>query len=190
MATLEQFLRAGELGPIHFGLTVEEVAGLLGAPGDTSVRRNPLIEKYGGLQLTFFRADRAPHRRLTHVGLYFQPLAEPIPDLARPTDWLPTPATTRAEFRQFLDRIGLAPVADQSAAPDSRWVLPTGANIIFTDNELHSIQFAAPQTAKKQISISVPPDTLASLQAQARRANRSVADLCAEWVAEKASVRK
>ena len=38
MATLEQFLRTGELGPVRPGMSEAEAIALLGSPQDESVR--------------------------------------------------------------------------------------------------------------------------------------------------------
>jgi hypothetical protein len=185
MVTLEQFLRTGDLGPVRFGITAEAVTAALGPPPDESVRKKPLILKYGGLQLTLAAPGPGEARRVTHVGLYFRPPAEPLPDPVRPTDWLPTTATTESEFRGYLAQVGL-PVGD---AGEDRIVLPSGAQVSFADGRLHSIQFShrEPGPATRQVSVTLPEATLDSVRARARQANRSVAELCAEWITEKAN---
>lgn len=43
MATLEQFLKTGQLHPIGLGMTPFEVESLLGEPSDESRKKNPLV---------------------------------------------------------------------------------------------------------------------------------------------------
>src|SRR5690349_11154714 len=102
MATLEQFLRTGQLGPLALGMTTADVTAVLGEPQQVSRKSNPLLVKYGGLQLTFSRqrADRV--FRMNQLGIYFQPEPEPLPASVRPEDIPPGVAPSEREFRAFL----------------------------------------------------------------------------------------
>src|SRR5438128_1529706 len=75
MATLEQFLRTGDLGPIHPGMTRAEVIACLGLPQDESVVCEPKILKYGALQLTFARREPGTEQCLILIAKYFGPHA-------------------------------------------------------------------------------------------------------------------
>src|SRR5438105_2513552 len=79
------------------------------------------------------------------------------------------------------------PVPDPRGESEYYLFLPTGARATFVNDRLHSVYFSAPRTPTKQISITVSADTFAALREQAKRANRSVAALYAEWVTEKAN---
>src|SRR5262245_13765908 len=106
MATLANFLMTGQLGPIALGITPLEAMSLLGDADDTSRKSNPLILRYGPLQLTFVKQGKVRESRLTQLGLYFQPPAvEPLPEVVRPTDWSPDGAPLEREFRAFLHEI-------------------------------------------------------------------------------------
>jgi hypothetical protein len=107
MATLEQFLRDGILGPIRPGMSEAEVLARLGPPPDVSITKHPQILKYGGLQLTFFRQEDKQDRVLAHVGLYFGQDGEPLPEPTRPTDFQATSDTMMHDIREFLSRKGL-----------------------------------------------------------------------------------
>jgi hypothetical protein len=189
MATLKQFLQTGELGPIHPGMSQAEVTALLGPPQDESVARHPQILKYGGLQLTFLGQPGSADRSLAHIGLYFGPRAEPIPQPALPADFMGTPETTIAEVREFLTRVGLNVPAAIEYEDTNSLILPSGATITFDAKKLRSINFASPRRtpAKKQISVSVSEDTLNQLRTLARQLNRSVAEVCAEWITQRAN---
>jgi len=186
VATLEQFLRTGELGPIHPGMTADEVAAVLGPTPDISMAKHPLILRYGGLQLSFIRGDKSSPRRLTLIGLYFWPNPLPLPPAATPTDWLPTESTTEADVLAYLHRIRLSP--DEQVGTDfNRYLLvPSGARMVIGEDErLHSIQYADRGSVRKQLSITIPEPTFYAVKDAARKANRTVGDLCSEWIAEK-----
>ncbi len=67
--SMEDFLRTGELGPIHLGLTHGQVHGLLGDPDDVGGasrrQRTPTIWKYGDIELYF--ADSTDRLTLIHA---------------------------------------------------------------------------------------------------------------------------
>jgi hypothetical protein len=186
MATLEQFLRTGELGPLHVGMREAEVIALLGAPQDESVSRKPRILKYGGLQLAFRRRPGAMDGELTFIGLYFSPGAEPIPEPSRPTDFNGSANTTVVDVRAFFAKANLL---DLVIKEGENLVMASGATIAFEDQILHSIQFAAPvgKRAIKQLSVSISNETLNQLMAVAKQSNRSVSELCAEWITQQAN---
>ena len=51
MPTLNDFLATGSLGPLHFGMTADEVVAALGQPDGGAVQRKQRGLKYGALQL-------------------------------------------------------------------------------------------------------------------------------------------
>src|ERR1700733_3594357 len=112
MATLKQFLETGDLGPLHPGMSQAEVVALLGTPQDESFSRHPQILKYGGLQLTFLKTPGADDLALAHLGLYFQPCAEPIPAPTLPEDFKGTHETTIVDMRAFLHNADMQVSAD------------------------------------------------------------------------------
>jgi hypothetical protein len=189
MATLEQFLQTGELGPIHAGMSEAAVIALLGPPQDESLARRAKILKYGGLQLTVLSLPEAADRELAHLGLYFGPCAEPIPEQVRPTDFDGSSETTIADVREFLARVGLQESEAVEDEDTSSLTLPSGAHITFDGPTLWSIQFArkAVDAAKKQLSVSISEDTWAKLSALARESNQSLSRLCAEWITSRAN---
>lgn len=188
MATLEEFLRAGVLGSVHPEMKQTEAIDLLGSPQDCSVARHPQILKYGGLQLTFIRRPMSEDRELAHVGLYFFPQAEPIPEPVRPSDFACTSETTIADVRDFLLRVGLEGFAVEEGDETNHLILPSGARIVFQEQKLRSIHFASRrrEAAKKQLSLSLPKDLWDQLNLLARQSRRSLSDLCAEWITQRA----
>ncbi len=189
MASLKKFLQTGELGPIRPGMSQSDVIALLGSPSDESVSKHPQILKYGGLQLTFLNRPGAKERWLAHIGLYFRPRAEPIPELATPADFKGGLDTTIADVREFFAQVGLKESTLENGEDTSYLILPSGARITFDDGKLHSIIFSIPTAAtpKKQVSVSIAKDTWNQLRTLAGQSNRSVADLCAEWITQRAN---
>jgi hypothetical protein len=185
MATLEKFLETGELGPIHAGMSQAEVLAILGPPQEES--RHPQILKYGGLQLTFLSQPGTAERRLAHIAVYFRPSAEPIPKPTLPADFTGGPETTITEVREFLARTGLKESAAVDGEDTRYLIMPSGARITFDDQMLQSITFVARTVspAKKQVSVVISKDTWDQLRKMAQESNRSVVDLCAEWITQR-----
>jgi hypothetical protein len=188
MATLRQFLQNGELGAIRPGMTRAEVIAVLRQPQDESVTRHPQILKYGSLQLTFVRQPGHEELVLVQIGLYFHPCSEAIPAPVQLTDFHPTGETTLAEVREVLTSLGLEEASAVEGEDTSYLIMPSGARITFDGQKMHSISFAAPRPvrARKQVSLSVSTNTWSQLTALARQANRSVGDLCSEWITQRA----
>jgi hypothetical protein len=189
MATLEQFLRTGELGPFHVGMSEAEVIALVGPPPDESMSKDPHILKYGGLQLVFRKRPGATDRELTNIGLYFSGRAEPLPEPARPTDFKGSPDTTLRDIRAFLADANLRQFEWDQVG---NLILPSGAAIAFEDELLQSVHFSAPagKRATKQLSISLSNETLNQLRTVAKQSKRSVSELCSEWITDRANAPK
>jgi hypothetical protein len=188
MATLEQFLRSGELGSLRVGMSREELIGILGSPSDESVGRHPQILKYGGLQVTLFKRAGSPDYQLAQIGLYYSPAWEAIPEIVRPVDFIATPETTPPVMRAFLTSTGIQVHSTVNSDGVEHFILPGGSRITFDDGQLQSIAFARKTNRpRKQISVPIPLDTWEKVQELARESNRSIPDLCAEWISRSAA---
>jgi hypothetical protein len=187
MASLEQFLRFGTLGAIRLGVTRSELVAQLGEPPDESVQHAPKILKYGGLQITFTKPNACTEPRVARIGLYFHTPNELIPDQVELTDWAVNSETTLVEMRSFLDKSGLA-AHQEKLEDDDRLDLASGAQIIFSNQKLWSILVGTRnrQASNKQVSVSIPLEAWRELNAIARQTNRSVAELCGQWIAQHA----
>lgn len=188
MATLERYLQTGELGSLRCGMSVDEVRAILGAPEDVSVRNRPLILKYGAIQLTFHAESGDAVPKLTHIAIYFSDSLGSIPEVLQPTDWAPTGSTTREEFVDFLNQHNIT-VEPRTAADGDHLKVASGAQIIFDEGRLHSIQFSFTRStgAKRQVSVTIPQGAWDRVRDEAQKSRRSVADLCSEWITEKAN---
>lgn len=188
MATLEQFLRTGELGPVRTGMTMSEAVACLGAPQDQSVGGRATILKYGALQLTFAYPRTGGEARLALIAIYFRQPIEPIPAPMHLTDFDAAAETTIAGFRSFLDRAGIKEHSSVDGHETSYLIMPSGARVTFDDKRLDCITLAArvPAAPTKQISVAISEEAWKQLNALARQSNRSVSDLCAQWITQRA----
>ena len=187
MIALEQFLKHGELGPIRVGMGADELMDVLGPPDGRSTGKNPRILKYGGLQLAVASSREHSAHRVISIGLYFQPVEEELPEAIRPMDWQPSGSTSEREFREYLDRIGYPPHSSVSGESNRYLVLPSGARITFTESRLHAIQFLLKDSGQRQVSMTIPDETFRAIRDLARSENRTLTELCAEWITEKAA---
>jgi hypothetical protein len=146
MATLEHFLKTGQLDPIRLGMTPFEVASLLGDPQEESRKKNPLLLKYGGLQLTFWKKAGQSPSRLAEIAIYYQPSFEPLPLMLM--DWNPTEPPTEAQFLSYLDSICCLPVQKIVGGSDGHLTMPSGVRATFSDAKLHSLQLAQRRLAE------------------------------------------
>lgn len=187
MSALEHFLKYGELGPLRIGMGADELMEVLGPPDGRSTGKNPRLLKYGGLQLVVTSSKERRADRVTSIGLYFQPNEEELPEAIRPMDWQPSGSTSEREFREYLDRIGYPPHSSVSGESNRYLVLPSGARITFTESRLHAIQFLLKESGQCQVSMALPNDAFRAIRDLAKSENRTVAELCAEWLTEKAA---
>lgn len=141
-ATLEHFLRTGQLGPIALGMDPAEVEARLGEPQARSHKLNPLVLKYGGLELTFWSEAKRLPSQLMQIALSVQPGTEPLPAPVIPDDWSPTSATTIDEFADFLTSIDASPVQTVSGDRFTHIIMPSGVRISFSEGRLIGFQFS------------------------------------------------
>jgi hypothetical protein len=149
---------------------------------------NHHILKYGGLQLTFGRRAGDADRQLDHLGIYVWPQQEPLPDIARPMDLQLTADTTIADIRDFATQHGLC--ESRSADRDRAHYLyfPSGARITFDGNKLYSLIFVSRSPErKKQVAVTLSEEIWNQVKHLARESNRSVAQLCADWITQRAN---
>ena len=107
----------------------------------------------------------------------------------QPTDFKGTPETTLAQVREFLNRVGLKEVMAVEEDESNYLLLPSGARITFDGQKLWSINIATPAPAptRKQIAVSLSAATWNKLRIRAQQSHQSVAELCAEWITQRAN---
>jgi len=137
MASLETFLRTGELGPIRLGMSPSDAMSVLGEAQEQSRKQNPLELKYGSLQLTFWK--HGPRSQLMVIGLYCQPSYKRIPPQVTVADITLSNRKSEKAFRSYLHDIGYLPVHMVVGESGTRLIMPSGVNVQFAEGKLHSI---------------------------------------------------
>ena len=198
MATLEEFLRTGHLGPLNLGISATDVMSSLGEPDGISRKSNPLLLVYGRIQLTFWRNAKNPKPELREIALDYQRVSEPLSPTLEFTDWNSTEPPTERRFRDFMHQVGYLPVHQSEGATWCELVFPSGATARFRDEMLESIRLIGRENKSspiafvsdereptpEQISDMFSEATLA-VQAGAKRAARSIA-----WAGLEATLRR
>src|SRR3954454_23757961 len=146
MPALEQFLRTGHLGPVALGLSPNDVMIALGDPDGISGKSNPLLLKYGPIQLTFWKASKEKAHQLREIVAMYQPETEAPPDHLKFADWSPERPPTERDFRDFMHRIGYMPVHMVEGLSERQLIFPSGVTALFSDGMLHSIRLAQRET--------------------------------------------
>ena len=187
MTSFDEFLDTGRLGQVAEGRTTQEVRDLLGEPDYAPKLGSPQLWKYGSLQLGFFRTSTDESPFLVSIGLYFRTSEESLPKALGATGWFPAVGCTYDEFRAHLDQASLKVVGGVTVGPQKHLVLGPGVRVNFDDDVLDSIQYASKrEPSRKQITISVPRDLLASIRSEARSLGVSASTLCSQWIEERA----
>jgi hypothetical protein len=116
--------------------------------------------------------------RLVSIAIHFDRPDRGLPPGLRPGDWEPTNQTTADQFRRFATEAGLT-VRSSVQGEQSYLVLSSGASAVFVDERLHSIHYkrANKKPDRRQMTVSLPDETVELLQRRAREENVSVHDL-------------
>jgi hypothetical protein len=147
MASLAQFLKTGMLGPVALGMSPADVVGQIGDPDQQSSKTNPLILKYGSLQLVFWR--HGPKSQLLDIDLNFLPKFEPLPPAIALTDFQPPHQPTTSDFRDFVRKIGYLPAHSDDEINPKELVFLSGVIAEFIDTLLKRIRLQ--QKEKREI---------------------------------------
>ena len=178
MATFREFLSSGKLADVQLGMRPEMVEQRWGSPDDRSVKRHPAETlRFGSLELTFKTVPQTDDTRLVAAAIYFNRPSQQLPSALKFDDWTPTDATTEPEFRAFVTSAGL----ETHSKVDGEYthlVLNSGASVVFDEGHLHSVHFRrAEKAVRRQMSVSLPEETLSQLQACAQREHISLQEL-------------
>ena len=139
MATLEEFMRTGQLGAVILGASPTDVMTALGDPDDISKKTNPLILKYGCVQLTFWKAPKERTPQLREIVLAFQPF-EPPPEFIEITDWNPHEPPSERDFRSFIERLDYPAAHVVEGVSEKAFLFPSGVSALVSEGKLHSVR--------------------------------------------------
>jgi hypothetical protein len=154
MATLEEFVRTGHLGPVNLGISASDVMSSLGEPDAISRKSNPLLLVYGFVQLTFWRNAKNPKPELREIALDYRRVSEPLPPPLEFSDWKPTEPPTERRFRDFMHDVGYLPVHQSDGATWRELVFPSGVTARFRDEMLESIRLIERENNSSPIALT------------------------------------
>jgi hypothetical protein len=152
MATLEAFMKSGHLGPLVLGSSPNDVMAVLGEPDGISRKSNPLLLKYGCVQLTFWKPRDGKHE-LREITVDFQNVSEPAPSSLEFADWNLTEPPTERRFRNFMRQINYLPFQSPEGATSRELIFASGVTARFRDEMLVSIRLT-----ERENKASIPVD--------------------------------
>lgn len=140
MATLEDFLRTGRLGPVSLGMNPSQVMTALGDPDAFSEQKSPYILKYGPVQLVFLANKKLRTRELRDIAIIYKPKFKKLPKKLRLDDWNPSSVPTEEFFTNYLQNICLHPVHIVSGESGTQLIFISGVVALFSEKKMHSIR--------------------------------------------------
>jgi len=176
MAKFREFVSEGKIGDVQLGMVPETVEKYLGPADDRSVKKRPVeILMFGSIELAFKLIPETNDSRLIAIAIYSSIPERSLPPSVRFEDWTPTGDTTEADIRNVLSSVGLR-IHSKVDGENKNLVLDSGASIVFVDDRLHSVHFrrADKVPPRRQMSVSLPENTLTRLRARAERENISL----------------
>ena len=176
MAILREFLSSGTIGPVKLGMLPQSVEQFWGPPDDRSVQRHPIeILRYGSLELVFKTDPERDDARLVSVAIYFAKTHQQLPRGATFEDFTPNAETTENELRSFVASAGLH-MHSKVEGQYNHLVLDSGASVVFDQDRLHSMRYRRVEKSprRKQMSVSLPENTLSQLRARAENEHISL----------------
>ena len=139
---MQDFLRTGELGPVHLGLTRDQLRGYLGAPEDwgpaPKSERYAQIWKYGDIEFHFhFKEDALVSLFADHVGTLRG---------GRAIDLDPWVLNGDALVEQVLESLALAQIPCQRIPwpfddGTKRYLVGVGVELLFWDETQGVFEF-------------------------------------------------
>lgn len=155
MATLEEFLKAGRLGPISLGMGPVEVMTAVGEPDETSKKTNLLTIKYGPVQLVFWSKPKQRNQDLREILLSYKPSFKKLPKPLRLSDWNYSSAPSESDFLAYLKRIDFHPVHTVTGESETQLIFISGVVALFAAKLLNSIRLSQREVKEaEQITVS------------------------------------
>lgn len=142
MATLEDFIKSGRLGPVSLGMGPVEVMTALGDPDEQSDKLNPLILKYGPVEFVFLSKPNRGKQDLRDIAISYWPRFKKMPKVLRLSDWNPSVTPSEDEFEEYLKRIKYSPAHRVSGEKGTQLEFLSGIVATFAARKLHSIRLS------------------------------------------------
>jgi hypothetical protein len=138
-ASLERFLRTGQLGDLTPGISREQIHALLGEPNDVGGTSRkycrPSIWLFGSIELCFHQPDPQDF-----YGVYWDAVEKGtvrLPAHCAVEDWELSPGMARPEVESWLrsKKIEIAEVRTLPKSPTTVLLLSSGVQITFDEQE-------------------------------------------------------
>jgi len=84
MTSIKDFIKTGKFNNISLGCSLDYLTSRLGMPDDTSIKQNPIIYKYGPIEISFLKSGI--QNRVTSINILFN--GNNQTKLTIITDWL------------------------------------------------------------------------------------------------------
>lgn len=196
MSGFANFLKTGSIGPVILGMSPFEVTELLGEPDEASRKKNPLILKYGPLQMEFWRQNGQSKSQLQSMELNLESGRESLPSQVNFDDFPEN--FTEDTFRSFANRIRCQPVHVVEGVSGKSLILPSGVVAHFSQGTLDTVRVSRKErkdTATAQLSDSREPSR-SHILAMIDEANRVLsigavrAAMMVAWAGMEATLRR
>lgn len=151
-ASLTEFFRTGQLGPLTLGMSPAGVEFELGRPDMRSRKFNPLIMKYGPLELTFW-APRSQPPQLAQVNMSFIQGLQGLPPALRFNDWKAFETINVQSFSRLLDQIRVRPEEVLRGDHESSFVFPSGVVASFWEGQLRTLVLSRREREENRVPI-------------------------------------
>lgn len=193
--TLEHFLKTGQLGPLKLGTDPASVEAALGQPDARSAKLNPLMLKYGGLELTFMTSISGRELQLVRFAVAFH---EPVPQPVRPDDWPTSARATVHHFQSFASSHHLVIAHTVHGVVGDFFVMDSGVRVYVTDGYVAKIELSRKESEHNRafaLTDSREPD-VEQIRAWLDEANRALeagvtsGGLLIAWAALEATLRR
>jgi hypothetical protein len=154
MATLEDFLRTGRLGPVNLGMNPTQVMTALGDSDEFSEQKSRYILKYGPVQFVFLANKKLRVRDLQDIAIIYKPKFKKLPKKLRLDDWNPSSVPTEEFFTDYLGNINLHPVHIVSGESGTHLIFISGVVALFSEKKMHSIRMTQRDQEPEKVTVS------------------------------------
>lgn len=144
-ASFAKFLKTGQLGPLTLGMNPSSVEVQLGTPEQSSRKLNPLILKYGPLELAFWSPKSEPPK-LAQISLMLSQELNRLPQALHFEDWTPNAQTDIGEFKDFVERVHARTDDLLRGEVESEMLFRSGVRALFVSGYLFALYLSKRET--------------------------------------------
>jgi hypothetical protein len=143
--TFARFLKTGQLGSLTLGMDPSSVELQLGTPEQSSRKLNPLVLKYGPLELTFW-SPKAEPPQLAQISLMLSRGLDRLPQSLHFEDWTPNAQTNIEQFKEFVERVHARTDDFLRGEFESEMLFRSGVRALFVSGYLFALHLSKRET--------------------------------------------